>query len=447
MRGHIRSFPKDNASKPPHLTAFLGYKAGMTHVVREVDRPLSKMLHKKEVVEPVTIIDTPPMVVVGLTGYVETPHGLKTLRTVWSGHLSEECRRRFYKNWYKAKRKAFTHYAARYSKLKHETKRRTLCVMKKFCSVIRVIAHSQPRLTPLTMKKAHIMEIQVNGGTVPQKVDFALSLFEKPIPVSAVFAQNDNLDAIAVTKGHGYQGVVQRWGVRHLPRKTHRGLRKVACIGAWHPARVSWTVARAGQLGFHHRTELNKKIYRLGVGDQRNAKTDADLTNKPITPMGGFPHYGVVRNDFIMLKGNLGGTRKRVITLRQCVNPPTSRAGLEKINLKFIDTASKMGRGRFQTSEEKRKFFGPTKAEQLKKAARKAEAAALRKKALAAKKKKAAAAAKKAEARAEAKKAEPKKVGAPHPPKKAAAAPAKKAAAAPAKKAAAPAKKAEAKKK
>jgi large subunit ribosomal protein L3e len=41
-----------------------------------------------------------------------------------------------------------------------------------------------------------------------------------------------------------FEGVVTRWGVTRLPRKTHRGLRKVACIGAWHPARVSFTVAR-----------------------------------------------------------------------------------------------------------------------------------------------------------------------------------------------------------
>jgi len=51
-----------------------------------------------------------------------------------------------------------------------------------------------------------------------------------------------------------------------LPRKTHKGLRKVACIGAWHPSRVQFTVARAGQKGYHHRTEINKKIYRIGLG-------------------------------------------------------------------------------------------------------------------------------------------------------------------------------------
>ena len=56
----FESFPKDDPKKPVHLTASLGYKAGMTTIVRDLDRPGAKS-HKKEVVEAVTIIDTPPV--------------------------------------------------------------------------------------------------------------------------------------------------------------------------------------------------------------------------------------------------------------------------------------------------------------------------------------------------------------------------------------------------
>ena len=70
----------------------------MTHVCRIVDRPGSKT-NKKEVIEPVTIIETPPIMVVGVVGYIETPHGMRTFKTIWAEHLSEEVRRRFYKNW------------------------------------------------------------------------------------------------------------------------------------------------------------------------------------------------------------------------------------------------------------------------------------------------------------------------------------------------------------
>ena len=60
--------------------------------------------------------------------------------------------------------------------------------------------------------------------------------------------------------------ILHRWHTKKLPRKTHKGLRKVACIGAWHPSRIQFTVPRAGQKGYHHRTEINKKIYRMGEG-------------------------------------------------------------------------------------------------------------------------------------------------------------------------------------
>lgn len=130
----------------------------------------------------------------------------------------------------------------------------------------------------LKQKKAHLMEIQVNGGDVAKKVEYAYSFFEKQIPIDAVFQKDEMIDIIGVTKGKGYEGVVTRWGVTRLPRKTHRGLRKVACIGAWHPARVSYTVARAGQNGYHHRTEMNKKIYKLGKSGQEShsAMTEYD---------------------------------------------------------------------------------------------------------------------------------------------------------------------------
>ncbi|KAF7698119.1 hypothetical protein HF521_004629 [Silurus meridionalis] len=144
-------------------------------------------------------------------------------------------------------------------------------------------------LPPLRQKKAHIMKVQ-----------------------------NEMIDVIGVTKGHG---VMSRWHTKKLPRKTHKGLRKVACIGAWHPARVAFTIARAGQEGYHHRTEFNKK--------------------------GGFLRYGEVNNDFLMVKGCMVGTKKRVLTLRKSLLVQSTRKAKESIDLKFIDTTSKFGHGRF----------------------------------------------------------------------------------------------------
>lgn len=87
--------------------------------------------------------------------------------------------------------------------------------------------------------------------------------------------------------------------------------------------------------------------------------TDADLTEKAITPLGGFPHYGEINEDWLMLKGAIVGTKKRALTLRKSLLVHTKRSALEEIDLKFIDTSSKFGHGRFQTKEEKHKWMGP----------------------------------------------------------------------------------------
>jgi large subunit ribosomal protein L3e len=299
------------------------------------------------------------MIVIGVVGYVATPHGLRTLTTVWATHLSDEVKRRFYKNWYHSKKKAFTKYAKKASEKPAEYEAE-LNRIKQYAQVVRVLAHTQIRKLKLRQKVANLLEIQVNGGDVAAKVDFARNLFEKSVEVSQVFSEGETLDICAATRGHGYAGVISRWGVTRLPRKTHRGLRKVACIGAWHPARVKTTVARAGQQGYHHRTEINKRVLRIGKkGDTKSASTESDLTEKGITPVGGFPHYGQVNEDWLLIKGCVAGSRKRPVTLRKSLVTVTKRSHLEPINLKFIDTSSKYGHGRFQTIEEKNKFLGP----------------------------------------------------------------------------------------
>jgi len=367
-RGKIKAFPRDDPEKACHLTGFIGYKAGCTHILREMNRKGSKS-HKREVVEMVTILESPPMIVVGLVGYKETPEGLKALTTVWANHIAETMKRRMCKSWKMSRKNQFSKYAAHMETEQGQREfNKKLKALKKYCSVIRVICHTQIRKVKIITKKAHVIEIQVNGGTIAEKVDYGLKLFEREVPIKSVFADNEMIDISGITKGRGFKGVVSRWGVTRLPRKTHRGLRKVACIGSWHPARVQFGVARAGQKGYHHRTEVNKKIYRIGDSmygkDKKinyNAMTENDLTKKTITPMGGFVNFGIVREDYLMLKGSVMGPPKRCVMLRKAINPSTSRMALEEVKLKFIDTSSKLGHGRWQTSAEKIKFFGPTK--------------------------------------------------------------------------------------
>jgi large subunit ribosomal protein L3e len=62
------------------------------------------------------------------------------------------------------------------------------------------------KLMKKRQKKAHVMEIQLNGGTIAQKVDWAKEHLEKTVPVKEVFYSDEMIDIIGVTKGRGYKG-------------------------------------------------------------------------------------------------------------------------------------------------------------------------------------------------------------------------------------------------
>ena len=91
-------------------------------------------------------------------------------------------------------------------------------------------------------------------------MDFAYNLFEQKVSIDQVFSTNEMIDTIAITKGHGTQGVVTRWGVTRLPRKTHRGLRKVlfvhlfSLLGSPQCSVSSGYISSAGGVSFEAQT-------------------------------------------------------------------------------------------------------------------------------------------------------------------------------------------------
>ena len=48
--------------------------------------------------------------------------------------------------------------------------------IKKHCSVVRAICHTQQKIFRRRQKKAHIMEVQVNGGSISEKVCIVIVL-------------------------------------------------------------------------------------------------------------------------------------------------------------------------------------------------------------------------------------------------------------------------------
>jgi len=76
------------------------------------------------------------------------------------------------------------------------------------------------KLLKKRQKKAHIMEIQLNGGTIEEKVQWAREHLEKPVSVSQVFGADEMIDVIGVTKGKGYKGLCSCYTAKKLKCKV-----------------------------------------------------------------------------------------------------------------------------------------------------------------------------------------------------------------------------------
>ena len=91
--------------------------------------------------------------------------------------------------------------------------------MKRYCKVIRVIVHTQMKMLNQRQKRVHITEIQLNGGSIADKVDWARDHLEKQVYISNVFSRNEMIDYIGINKGKGFAGVTSRWHTKKLKTK------------------------------------------------------------------------------------------------------------------------------------------------------------------------------------------------------------------------------------
>jgi large subunit ribosomal protein L3 len=287
----IRSWLEEDITR---MQGFSGYKVGTTHVVVIDDYPPS-LTHGEEITIAATVIETPPLKVCGVRAYGRDTHGLKVLAEAWAKGLSKDLERVF--------------------PIKNRAKKDLKMVEKvlKDAEEIRLIVHTQPRLSALRKKKPEVMEYYVGGASMEDRFKYVKNVFGKEIKISDVFEEGEFVDTISITKGKGFQGPLKKWGVKHLPRKTRKGRRTAGNLGPWHPAAMMWTVPQSGQMGYHQRTEHNKRILKI------------DSNGEEITPKGGFLSYGVVKGDYIIVHGSVAGPRKRLIRLRPAVRPPMKR--------------------------------------------------------------------------------------------------------------------------
>lgn len=304
----IRSWPEVKLNFPK-LLAYPCYKAGVTHAI-VTDIKHTSPLAGRDIVITSSILDAPPIFICGFRAYIKDSVGyLKALTEIWSEEIpkhidrvltiSDEYKTDVIKNIEKRK-KIITENLDRITEL-------------------RVIASTQPYLIGLK-KKPEIVEIKVGGGTIAAQYNYCLQMIGKEISPKEIINEGQYVDVVSVTKGKGYQGVVKRFGVKILPRKSRKGRRDIGAIGPAAPSMLFY-IPRAGQMGFHQRTEFNKLV--LKVGD----------SGYEVVPKGGFLHYGVVKSYYIVLKGSIPGPAKRLVMLRYPIRPPKTPSPLKLVTI------------------------------------------------------------------------------------------------------------------
>ena len=307
---HVRAWPADAILR---LQGFVGYKAGMTHVFMIDDRKGS-LTAGQEIVMPATVIDVPPLVVCAIKLYGQTTRGFNTLMEVWSIELSKDLARVLV-------------VPEKYDQQKALSETEALVKDGKVAEV-RLLLHTQPRLSSVPKKKPELVEISVGGPSIVEKWNRSKELLGKQIKVTDVFKEGEFTDVSAITKGKGFQGPVKRWGIKILPRKQDDGARQVGTLGPWKPPRVMWTVPGPGQMGYNQRTDINKRILKLGAKGEE------------VTPSGGFMRYGLVKGDYVLLAGSIPGPTKRLVHLRRAMKGPTQIA---PPSVTMISTVSQQG--------------------------------------------------------------------------------------------------------
>jgi len=275
-------------SKEIKLLGFAAYKAGMTHVIAVDNNPKSST-KGEEIRIPVTILDAPPIKILGLRVYDKRGYGSDVIGEAWTDQFSVELKRRL-----------------RLPKKRLEAdKLKALEPKLESASEVKVLVHTNPKQAAFGKKKPEILEIALGGSNPKEQFEFAKSILGKEISASEALKEGEFLDIIAVSKGKGFQGVIKRFGVRLEGRKAETR-RKAGTLGSWDVR--TWRAPHAGQMGFHARTAFNKQVIKI-----------SNVKDAEVNPVSGLVKYGKVKGDYILIAGSVVGPKKRLIRLRHAI--------------------------------------------------------------------------------------------------------------------------------
>ncbi len=297
IESRIRTWPKIDA-KEPRLLGFAGFKAANIHLLQIDDREKTPNFGKP-LMSRATVLVTPPIRIIGMRLYTRDAYGLHSLSDIYAKELPKELERKV--------------------KIKHKEVNIDDDELAKV-SELRALAVVIPRDCGLEQKKPFVFELGVGGGDIKSQFNYLKSILGKVVRVSDTFKVGEYVDISAITKGKGIEGPVTRWGIKRKQHKSRKSVRAVGTLGPISPATVMYTVPRAGQMGFHQRIEYNKRILAISNSDDNN-----------ITPKGGFLHFGILRGDYIIVRGSVAGAIKRLVKLRYAIRPKVKKIVEPKI--------------------------------------------------------------------------------------------------------------------
>ena len=286
MEARIRAWPHIN-SEEPKILAHCGFKAGCVQIVSIDDRDKTPNAGK-QLVSIGTVLVTPPVLILGVRGYSKDHNGLHAEFDVYADELPKNISKEI-----SLKNKE--------GALEDAEKR-----LKNIKEIFAIVAVS-PSAAGLEQKKPYIFEASVSGGEIQKQFTYVKELLGKEIKIDQIFEPGASVDVAAITKGKGWQGVIQRMGAKRKQHKSRKTVRELGSLGPISPQYVMYTVPRAGQMGFHQRIEYDKRIMMMGNTEENELK---------INPEGGYKHFGLVKGDFVILKGSVPGTYRRLIKLR-----------------------------------------------------------------------------------------------------------------------------------
>lgn len=286
MEARIRTWPQLDTEEPK-LLAHAGFKAGCVQIVSIDDRDKTPNAGK-QLVSLGTVIVTPPLLVLGIRGYSKDHYGTHAEFDVFTKDIPKEV----------SKYLTFKNKEDRIEKIE-----KSLNGINKIFAIVAIL----PQNAGIDQKKPYIFEVAVQGGDIKKQFEFVKNLLGKEVKIDQVFETGSSVDVAAITKGKGWQGVIQRWGAKKKQHKSRKTVRELGTLGPISPANIMYTVPRAGQMGFHQRVEYNKRILMMSNTDKSEFK---------INPEGGYKHFGFVNGDYMIVKGSVPGTYRRLIKLR-----------------------------------------------------------------------------------------------------------------------------------